>query len=218
MAYTTDDIRRSLQRYLAMTLPEEWTVRAERRYVADDARPVAVVDVGVISTVSARTSPIQGEVVELLPVTVTAYPELPVEVDPDTEETPEPTADQYREARKRADDLVTHLSRWLSVGITVEDEDGNRFSGPERLPLWDYAETPLVGPDRGGPEDPHDVMWLEEGSASTRGIQDPDDPIRWSIVCEFQVSIERPGRGPLEDDVMDIEAIQGTWKPEPSDN
>ena len=213
MAWEPDDILRSIRRYVAMTLPTDdeadprWTLRTERREVKDEERPVGVVTDGPIATVRARTAQIQGNVEEAMPVTITLYPAVA-----------EATTDSLRLSRLEASRLKAQLNQLLNTGLTVTTtEDGQRrhWAGPFRIPLWDYADVPLTGPDKAGPEDPHDVLWVEEKSVSVNAIQDPDDARRWSVVANFRVSVERPGRVPAPDEMGKVSGVEGSFAGEP---
>jgi len=192
-----------------MTMPvrpeddPRWKIRVERREVSEEERPVGVVVLGDLATIRARTSLIQGEVEQMLPVTINLYP------------APSSTsADDLRDGRKVADDLATQLDLLFNTGLTVKVGD-RHFAGPFRIPLWDYAEIPLTGKEKKGPGDPHDVLWVEEKSLLVKAIQDPEDARLWSVIANMRVSFERPGRVPADDEVMDIDSISGAFAGEP---
>jgi hypothetical protein len=211
MAWLTDDVVRSLRRYLVCIVDAPpWKLRLERREVKDEERPVGVVVPGKKSSLRGRTSLIQGNVEDILPITINLYPELP-----DASEVEDPK----RQARLEAYDLADRLFDLFARGAIcyTEDKDGHRrhWAGPFRAPLWDYADVPLTGEDRAGPDDPHDVLWIVESSLDVQPIQDTEDPLRWSVIANFRVSIESPGRGPAEDEVGDIDDIVGAFAGEP---
>lgn len=182
--WTDDDVLRSLQKYLSLLLEgPPWTIRGERREVRDEARPVAVIQLGEASITRARESLSQGEVEELFPVTVTAYPEV------GTDE---------RAARRRAAEVRYLLRRWLLVGLEVS-HGGRSYAGPFRAPLYDFSEVPLEGPGRAEVPPPHDVLWIARESVSTSALQDPDDAVRWTVVADFRLTMESPGRVEGED-------------------
>ena len=210
MAWEDSDIKRSLQRYLGETLEEPWAIRTQRRQVADEDRPVAVIQTGQATVLRARESVPQGEVESLVPITITAYPPLPVAPE---EEDPEEPFDAIRLADLAAEQLKTHLRRLITIGLVVRDKDGRDWAGPFRIPLWDYADVPLTGPDRGGPEDPHDVLFVQRESLQVRSIQDPEDDLKWSVVCEFRVTVEEPGRIPDPDEGYVADGVVGRFKP-----
>lgn len=215
MAWEVTDIKRSIRRYLLLTLDDDWTVRLERREVADDARPVGVVQTGALSVLRARESIPQGEVESLLPITISFYPAVPVA--PDKPKEGDPPFDVNRQADFAADALKSRLERLFLHGMTVttDNEDGSKrhWAGPFRVPLWDYDGIPLTGPDRAGPEDPHDVLWVQRESLSVNAIQDPEDDTRYAVVAEFRVTVEEPGRiaDPAEGYV--VEGLTGRWLP-----
>ena len=206
--WTADDIARSIRRYLSLALPDPWTLRVERREVRDEERPVAVVEVGGLAPLRAREAITQGEVESAAPVTVTAYPPLPAE---------EEGVDPLRQARLEAHAIASGLGRWLTWGMTVttKDEDGKtiHWASPFRIPLYDYAGVPLTGDERKGPEDPHDVMWVPRESIGIEPIADNEDLRRWSVACDFRVSIESPGRERNPDEGFMAEGIEGTFTP-----
>ena len=180
MAWETDDVVRSVRRYLNLTLEEDppiWRLRVERREVRDDERPVGVVLSGPLTVLRARSAPEQGEVTSLLPVTVTLYPAAGA---------------NPRLARREADALRVRLWRLFAHGIPVVDGDGRVWSGPFSVPLWDYADVPMEG-ERTEPEDPHDVLLVEPESLTAEAIQDPDDQARFAVVCSVRVQVEAPG-------------------------
>lgn len=182
MAWDVDDVARSIRRYLSLTLASPpWRLRVERRIVNDDDRPVAVVDVGPQVVTFARETRHQGEWQYVAPVTITAYPEM------DTDE---------RASAHAARLLRAQFIRLIVNGVIVTDPGGRAWSGPLRLPLWDYSQTDLSGPDKAGPEIPHDVMFVQRESVTAEAIQDTEDPKRWTVVLEFQASVEAPGAQP----------------------
>lgn len=192
--WTLDDVKLSLRRYLSLTLEpvvEEarWTIRFSKEQVRDQARPAGLIESGLIRPASGYASRAgtlqQGNVVEEVPITVTLYPELQ---DP-------------REARRRADRLSQQLYDLIRFGLDLRHSETERpVAGPERIPLYDYAEVALSGTAEGrtGPEDPHDFLFADGYSANA--VQDPEDPKRYSVVLELTLSWERPGR------VTDVDA------------
>lgn len=205
MAWESNDVRRSIRRYLGLTLGDPWTLRIERRQVRDEERPVALVELGPESTLRAREALVQGEVEVGYPVTISAYPALP-----DRAEDADPPPDPLREAEAAAEALKTRLSRWVSIGMTVK-EGGQHWAGPFRLPLWDYAGVPLTGEKREGPKVPHDVLFVPRESLSVEAIQDAEDLRRWSVVADLRVTMEMPGREDQEGYVA--ERLEGSYVP-----
>lgn len=209
VTWEPDDVKRSIRRYLAMTLPgPPWVLRVERREVKDEQRPVGVITDGQITTIRGGTpSVIQGNVEEMLPVTVTLYPLIA-----------DASTDSLRASRLEADQLKAQLNELLNTGLTVTTEvEGKRrhWAGPFRIPLWDYTGVPLTGEEKAGPEEPHDVLWVEEASLSVNTIQDTEDPRRWTVVANFRVTLERPGRVPGADEMMDVTGVAGSFAGEP---
>lgn len=207
-----DDILRSIRRYLAMTLGEDgtgdtgaWKIRLERREVKDEDRPVAVIVAGAMNTTRARTSLIQGPVEEAMPITVSLYPRVM-----------SGSIEDVRNGRLEASKLKSQVNELVNTGLTITTEVEGRtvnWCGPLRLPLWDYAGVALTGEGKDGPEDPHAVMWVDPPSLSVQAIQDPEDPVRWSVIANFRISIERPGRTAAEDELRDIDRLVGIEKP-----
>lgn len=212
MAWQPDDAVRSIRRYLSMTLASPpWTLRVERREVKNEERPVGVVTDGPLVPLRSRSTLIQGQVEEGLPITISLYPEV---VDPKAK------ADAFRETRLEASKLKAQLSELINTGLTVTTEpkkgETRHWAGPFRIPLWDYEGVPVTGKEKAGPEDPHDVLWVDERSLSVQAIQDPEDPGRWSVIANFRVTIERPGRVPPPDEIADVKALEGHFEGEPA--
>jgi hypothetical protein len=216
MAWETTDIKRSIQRYLEGTLDEDWTIRTQRRQVSDEDRPVAVIQTGEESVLRAREARTQGEIESLVPVTITCYPAVPTAPD---KEDPDAPFDAIREADLAAARLVTQLRRLVAVGLTVtsepEEDVIRQWAGPFRIPLYDYADVPLTGKDRGGPADPHDVLWVQRESLQVRPIQDPEDDSRYTVICEFRVTVEEPGRVVPDEEGYVADHIEGAFFPPP---
>lgn len=217
MAWEDSDIRRSIQRYLEGTLDVDWTIRTQRRQVSDEDRPVAVVQTGQESVLRAREARTQGEVESLVPVTVTAYPAIPVA--PDEPKEGDPPFDAIREADLAAARIKTQLKRLITAGLTVTTEpkagETRQWAGPFRIPLYDYAGVPLTGENRGGPVDPHDVLWVQRESLQVNAIQDPEDDTRWTVVCEFRATVEEPGRVVPDAEGYPADHLEGTFHPPP---
>jgi hypothetical protein len=199
-----DDIQRSIRRYVAMALESPpWKVRVERREVRDEERPVGVVLIGPVTPLRARSSLIQGNIEEAMPVTVNLYPAIA-----------EGSADDIRTSRLEAAKLKALLADLMTIGLTVTSEEEGRvrnWAGPMTLPLWDYDDVPVTGKDKAGPTNPHDVLWIIPGSLTTSAIQDPDDSHRWSVIASFRVSVERPGRVAPEEETMTVTKVVGSY-------
>ena len=214
--YQPDDVRRSIRRYLSYTFgAPPWRIRVERREVADDARPIMVVQLGPLSDTFARETLEQGDVTALVPVTVYAYPE---------KATNERAGVQQGEAiRAQLRDLIRfglpttfeHGDPPADVSLTLDDDDGRPAAGPYRIPLYDYEGVPMEG-ERVEPSHPHTVMRVLRESVSVRGpIQDPDDPRRLTVALEFRAQLEAPGRA-LPRQTWAAEPLDGDWVPEPT--
>lgn len=199
--WTPDDAVRSVRRYLGMTLDSPpWRLRVERREVRDDERPVGVVLDGPISTQRARTAINQGNVEEILPITISLYPAIATSTD-----------DGIRQGRLEASELKTQINQLFNTGLIVKVGE-RHFAGPFRIPLWDYEGVAVSGKDKAGPTDPHDVLWVVENSLSVEAIQDPEDQSRWGVIANFRVTLERPGRIPSEDEMSAPVGVEGHLK------
>ncbi|MGH2939448.1 MAG: hypothetical protein ACRDPE_15175 [Solirubrobacterales bacterium] len=202
MAWGTTDIARSIRRYLTLMWDKDsgWTTRIARRVVADDERPVAVILLGDAVVTSARRGRNQGNVTEAWPVTIYAYP---------------PIGEDEQAATVAADAIRDQLRAMIVTGLAPADPKEKPSwlakAGPFVLPLWDYAGVPLEGPERGGPADPHDVIWVDESSLTAQNLEDPQDGKRRTVVLEFRISIERPGRIVPEGPV--VGSMPGQYKP-----
>lgn len=190
--HEADDVVRSLRRYLSLVLepgpPPDWTFRLERRAVADDARPVGVFLLGDVTAVEARETFEQGNVVEQYPVTIYLYPEV---------------AEDAQVARREGDALRSLIHRLFLHGLALKDgppelldENDRPKAGPFRLPLWDWDGIPSAGPavDREPPANAHDAMIVLPESLVAQNLDDEDDERRRSVVVEFRLWVERPGR------------------------
>lgn len=204
-----DDVQRSIRRYLSQTLTtidpaKRWRLAFLRDQVRDDQRPAGLLEMGIVSgSGTSRVSPEQGNVIEAAPVTISLWPEM----HDDTGALLEPrVAERYARALKGQ---VYDLFRFgLDLPPLPADHlthPGRPRCGPERIPLYDYAQSTTTGTaeQRRGPADPHDWLWADR--YSTRAIQDPEDPRRWTVICELSVSWERPGRvGPVAPVVREL--------------
>ena len=177
------DVVRSIQRYLSLMLEgPPWTIRWRREEVRDDQLPVAVISMGDLIVIRAReTFDPQGEVEYLAPVTISAYPEV---------------AANPKAAAAEAERVRGLLFRWVLHGLEVRGPapDYRHWAGPFRIPLWDFEGVPLEGPDKVGPDHPHDVLWVLPESVTVQTVQDPDDTKRYGVFLNVRVTIEEPGR------------------------
>lgn len=174
-----DCVARSLREYVALMLGPPWVIDLERTDVPDEARPAGLIDLGEATPRGVVTAEDSGSYVLVMPITLTLYPAL----------------NPPRVAGRTARALATGLGRLIEVGLQdVFLESGRLAAGPMRIPLWDFADVPLVGEpeERVAPEFPVAVAWVE--SSSTRPIQDPLDAHRWSVVLDMRVSWEVGGR------------------------
>jgi hypothetical protein len=194
-----DSVARSIRRYFAMTLPDEWTLRTERREIPAEERPVAVVELGQETIVHARETLEQGETESLYPVTVSAYPEV---------------SEDERSGSHAARQLASQLHDLILRGVDVVDGDGRNWAGPFRIPLWDYSEKPVSGLERAGEDVPHDVLFVVRESLNTNPVQDPDDTKRWGVFCEFRVTVESPGREREAGRPL-VTKVPGEWRGDP---
>lgn len=202
--YSKDDLARSIARYLALMWDEDsgWEIRTAREVVADDARPVAVVLLGQKTVLSARTSRNQGQVMEAVPVTLYAYPLVGA---------------SELAARGAGDAIADELNDMVVFGLSPDDDEAKeeptwpRWAGPFHVPIWDYAGVPLEGPDRAGPEDPYGTVEVDPDSLNVDNLEDPQDGKRRTVVCEFRVRIDRPGRTIPEG--PPVGSMPGTFKP-----
>jgi hypothetical protein len=175
--FSLDDRHRSLRRFLMNALGSPpWRVRTERGQVADEERPVAVVEVvGAVTQAFARSSIPQGDVMRRQAFTLTLYPQLG------------PTPAESRLAAAQLTELLTN-----AIGIGLDDEHGAVLSAPEMLPVYDFEGVPVKSATRAGPEEPYGHLTVED--FPVRPIQDPEDPLRWTVACDLRVSWWQSGR------------------------
>lgn len=177
MNFTLDDRHRSLRRFLMAALGSPpWVLRTERQPIADEERPAGVVEqASPAATLRARATVPQGEVEKQQTFSIMLYSEL---------------AATAAEAGLIARAWAERLDGAITVGLV--NDDGSPYSPPLRIPVFDYAGVPMKGAGRGGAAEPYGWLWVED--APVRAVQDPDDPVRWSIVCDMRVSWEQGGR------------------------
>lgn len=180
-----DDVYRSLRRYVSLMLGSPpWTVRLQRVRVADDDRPVAVLEPGVRSTTFSRegsTGP-QGDQQKSWPITVMLYPELGV------------TAMASAETARHAADL---LEAGFSRGLVTDALPPVNIGAPWRLPVYDFAGVPVEGATRAGPQTPYQYANVVRQTFNVRPIQDAMDELRYSIAASMTVTWWQGGRIPL---------------------
>lgn len=178
-----DDILRSLRRYVSLALGSPpWTVRTERQNVADDERPVAVVEPSTPITTPAAHARAghmnQGDVQKMQGFSVMAYVAI---------------AQTARESRLAAAGAGELLDDAFTVGLVDAATDAP-IGAPFRVPVFDFAGVPVAGGGRAGPEAPYMYAWVED--LSTRPVQDPIDPVRFTVTCDLRLSWWRGGRIP----------------------
>lgn len=196
MSWDPDNIVRSVRRYVTDMLGPPWAIDLEREELADADRPGGVIEVGAEQVRFIRRSVPQGNVQAFMPVTLTLYPSLA----------------EPREAGRTARHLSNALARLIAVGASeLLQVNGRPGAGPEVLPLYDYSDVPLHGTiaQRRGPARPFTVMWAED--YSTRPLQDPQDPQRWSVILEMRVSYEYAGRATPDGPI--VERMPGGYLP-----
>lgn len=174
-----DDVARSVRRYIAGMLGPPWEIDLERVPVADEDRPVGSIETGVAAVRQARISVPQGQVILFMPVTVTLYPSL---------QAPNLAGQTARRLAHALEQLMVYGADGLNFA------SGRPAAGPERIPLWDYADVALEGDAaaRSGPEFPSSVMWVED--YTSQPIQDTMDPQRWTVILDMRLSWEVAGR------------------------
>lgn len=210
--FEPDDVARSLRRYLEFVLPigppPDWTLRLERRNVADEQRPVGVILLGDASTIQARETFEQGMVVDLYPVTLYFYPVV---------------AETAQVARREGDAVRSLIHRLFKFGPVLKgidpallDENGRPKAGPFRAPLWNWDGIPSEGPaeDRKPPESAQSAMVVAQNSLVAQNLEDEDDERRRTVAVEFRLEVEYPGR---EDDRHGgiVTGISGSFGGEP---
>lgn len=194
--FDRDDVVRSVRRYAAGALGEPWTIRLQASAIADEQRPLAVLEAGPLTAGRSRATVPQGDTEAEMSLTLTTYPVVDLQGDP-------------RAARLAADRLAQLLHDLVEHGYDVPRANGRPGAGPLRLPLWDYTAAATSGVSRAGAPFPHDVLWVEDHSS--RPIQDPIDPQRWTVVLDMRLSWRRPGRvGPPAPVVT---GVPGTYIP-----
>lgn len=192
-----EDVLRSLRRYAWLmvadlsTLEQRWRVRLQRTRVADEERPVAIIDPGVLTVLWAREGTIrQGDVQKGRPFTATFYPEVAM--------TPARSAQLARLLEARLDAGFTR-------GLVSNEGPQRHIGGPFRVPVYDFDGVPIDGPERGGPDEPYMHANIVPSSLTIRPIQDPLDERRYTVVLSMRLAWWQAGRwtdhAPVADDM-----------------
>lgn len=197
-----EDVLRSLRRYVSQALTSPpWTVRAQRTRVADDDRPVAVVeDSSPLTTPRSRAGMInQGDVQKMQAFAVMCYPVL---------------ADTAAGSALEARTVAYLLDAAFSRGLINDDDpdDVKNIGAPWRVPIYDFAGVPITGASRAGPDDPY--MYANVDSTfSVRAIQDPLDELRFTVAANLRVTWWAGGRIPPAAPIAT--RMPGHWVPSP---
>ena len=198
-----DDVLRSLRRYVWLTLGSTdvtpaWTVRVQRTRVADDERPVAVVEEsGPLTTPFARATITQGDVQKMQSYAVVCYPVI------------ETTAAAAAEGARQ---VAALLDAGFSRGLVTSDDPPVLIGGPWRLPIYDFAGVPVTGTasERKGPTEPYMHADIDL-TFNVRPIQDALDELRFTVVANLRVNWWAGGRiPPAKPKVADY---PGSWLP-----
>lgn len=190
-----DDIYRSLRRYVWQMLGGQTPVRLQRTRVEDDERPVAILEPGVLGTPHSRAGTVnQGDVQKQQPLTVVCYPVLGA------------TA---AESAQIARELGNLLDAGFCRGLVTDDDPPVNIGAPWRIPVYDFAEVPISGPDRGGPADPYMYANVDE-TFNVRPIQDAMDELRYTVVANLRVSWWASGRIPPTAPIAT--SMPGSWE------
>jgi hypothetical protein len=184
--FSADDIHRSVRRYVALALGEDWTIRTEREVVKDSERPVAVVEWSTAIGRSPghppdrRTIP-QGDVSRMGTMAVTAYPAI---------------FDTAREGKHESELIAQLLDESIGQGLVKRDGSGPvvNVGHPLAIPVYDYAAVPVKGANRAGPPNPYG--WAMVADHSVHPLQDPLDEKRWTVAVSIRLTWWRAGRQP----------------------
>lgn len=173
--FSLDDRIRSLRRFVMNALGSPpWRVRTERQPVADEQRPIGVVEASTaMVTTRARTSIPQGEVERQQTFAIVLYPAM---------------ATTAAESRLIASQVAELLSDAIGFGLVGDGVE----TPPEAIPFYSFDGVPVKGVTREGGAVPY--AWMRVEDFPVRPIQDPEDPLRWTVVCDLRVSWEQGGR------------------------
>jgi hypothetical protein len=170
-----EDVQRSARRWLWLALDDDaWSLEDERIEVADDQRPVGIVETTTGLAVGfARTAVPQGDVQKRATLTLTLYPSA---------------AGTAQECGRRARELVDAITDAWTVGIIIPGAPEVPLY-PSALPLWNFGG---VADDVTVPGPP--VSYAIADSVTVRDIADPLDDRRWTVVAELRVTWWSGGR------------------------
>lgn len=182
MNYTLDDRHRSLRRFLMNALGSPpWTIRTERQPVRNEDKPIALVEAASpVATLFARSSIPQGDVEKQQTFSLMLYPAR---------------GDTAAEARLEASEWAEALEQAITVGMSDDVGDPPEtvvLSAPLMVPVYDFAGVAVKGKARKGPAEAYG--WLRVDDFGVRPIQDPDDHLLWTVVCDVRVSWSQGGR------------------------
>ena len=196
MIPSAEDARRSLQRQLSGLLPD-YELSPARQAVPDSRRPAGAISSSPASIEELRQgSPDLRPFLARMSVTVTLWP-------PFTD-----TGDVLT-ARHQAEQLASRLLElWLVGSAPVARFPGGRpAEGPLHLALYDYGDAPYAQ----APEDPQPVESARIADPSATVIQDPDDPRRFTITGQLQLSWTAIARKAPAPTAPIITSLPGTY-------
>lgn len=192
-----EDVLRSLRRYVAQMLGSPpWTVRLQRTRVADDERPVAIVEEsGPLTTPFARARTVnQGDQQKQQSFTVVCYP---------------PLGSQPVDSAETARQVASLLDAGFSRGLVTDDTPPVNIGAPFYFPVYDYAGVPITGSGRAGPQDFYTFAEVDN-TFNVRAIQDAVDEKRYTVVANLRVRWWQAGRIPADAPIA--ESVTGTFE------
>lgn len=174
---TSKDALRSLHKYVAMMLPDEWEVRLWDEE-GSFARPFA--RVARIGPALPSGPAIYTDVVQTM--TVHCYPQEQQTVEA---------------GLLVAEDTEELLFQGFRIGVPP--------GAPLRVPLWDWYEQPLDGPDSDSTyRRAHDYMRIVPASLSFTRLHDPVDDRLITVVTDLRLTWRRPGRSSIGKPVSSV--------------
>jgi hypothetical protein len=170
---TAIDALRSLKRYTAEVLPDEWEVRLAEEQAAFE-RPFALV--GPAGPELYRGPAHTADVV--FPCAINLYPEKG--------STPE-----------EALIWALETSEFIYQGFRM----GVGYGGPMRVPLWDYNgvalnEVSTEGLRLQGDDDHWHGDYMRVDDLSVNRVKDPDEPTLYTVAVDVRLGWRRVGRLP----------------------